>query len=40
MKLYKDAGHGFHGLEMLDAAQRAYKFLKMHLATGPRSSVA
>jgi len=34
MKLYRNAGHGFHGLEMLDAGQRAYKFLKKHLATG------
>ena len=35
MKLYKNAGHGFHGLEMLDAAQRAYKFLKKHLGNRP-----
>ena len=31
MKLYQNAGHGFHGPEMLDASQRAYKFLKQHL---------
>ena len=31
MKLYRNAGHGFQGLDMLDAAQRAYKFLKQHL---------
>lgn len=36
MKLYRNAGHGFHGLEMLDAGQRAYKFLKKHLANGQR----
>ena len=31
MKLYQNAGHGFHGVEMLDAGQRAYNFLKKHL---------
>ena len=31
MKLYRNAGHGFQGLDMLDAAQRAYQFLKQHL---------
>jgi hypothetical protein len=36
MKLYRNAGHGFHGLEMLDAGQRAYKFLKKHLANSQR----
>ena len=37
MKLYRNAGHGFQGLDMLDAAQRAYQFLKQHLgATAPR----
>jgi carboxymethylenebutenolidase len=31
MKIYKGAGHGFRGLDMLDAAQRTYSFLKQHL---------
>jgi carboxymethylenebutenolidase len=31
MKIYKGAGHGFRGLDMLDAAQRTYFFLKHHL---------
>lgn len=31
MKIYKGAGHGFRGLDMLDAAQRSYFFLKKHL---------
>lgn len=31
LKIYKGAGHGFRGLDMLDAAQRTYFFLKQHL---------
>jgi carboxymethylenebutenolidase len=31
MKIYKGAGHGFRGVDMLDAAQRTYFFLKQHL---------
>ncbi|ABF40176.1 dienelactone hydrolase [Candidatus Koribacter versatilis Ellin345] len=31
MKIYKGAGHGFRGLDMLDAAQRTYFFLRKHL---------
>ncbi len=31
MKIYKGATHGFRGLDMLDAAQRTYFFLKRHL---------
>jgi dienelactone hydrolase len=31
MKIYKGAGHGFRGLDMIDAAQRSYFFLKRHL---------
>lgn len=31
IKIYKDAGHGFRGMDMLDAAQRTYLFLKQHL---------
>ena len=31
MKLYKNAGHGFGTLDMMDAAKRAYFFLKKHL---------
>ncbi len=31
MKIYKGAGHGFRGLDILDAAQRSYFFLKKHL---------
>lgn len=31
MKIYKGAGHGFRGPDMLDAAQRTYFFLKTHL---------
>lgn len=31
MKIYKDAGHGFRGLDMIDAAQRTYFFLKQYL---------
>ncbi len=31
MKLYKNAGHGFGALDMMDAAKRAYFFLKKHL---------
>ncbi len=31
MKLYKNAGHGFSGLDMMDAGRRAYFFLKKHL---------
>jgi carboxymethylenebutenolidase len=37
MKLYQNAGHGFHGPEMLDAGQRTYKFLKRHLGPPARS---
>lgn len=32
MKVFKNAGHGFHGLDMLDAGQRTYFFLKKHLS--------
>jgi carboxymethylenebutenolidase len=31
MKIYKGAGHGFRGMDMMDAAQRTYFFLKQHL---------
>jgi carboxymethylenebutenolidase len=31
IKIYKGAGHSFQGLDMLDAAQRTYFFLKKHL---------
>jgi len=31
MKLYPGAGHSFNGLQLLDAGQRAVKFLKKHL---------
>lgn len=31
MKIYKGAGHGFRGLDMIDAARRSYFFLKRHL---------
>jgi carboxymethylenebutenolidase len=31
MKIYQGAGHGFRGLDMIDAAQRSYFFLKRHL---------
>jgi carboxymethylenebutenolidase len=31
VKIYKGAGHGFRGPDMLDAAQRTYFFLKKHL---------
>jgi hypothetical protein len=33
----QNAGHGFSGLDMLDAGQRTYFFLKKHLAgeSGP-----
>ena len=31
MKVYKGAGHGFRGMDMLDAAQRTYFFLKKYL---------
>jgi carboxymethylenebutenolidase len=31
MKIFKNAGHGFSGLDMLDAGQRTYFFLKKHL---------
>jgi dienelactone hydrolase len=33
IKIFKNAGHGFHGLEMLDAGQRTYFFLKKHLGS-------
>lgn len=32
LKIYKGAGHGFQGPDMLDAAQRTYFFLKKYLA--------
>ena len=35
MKIYKGAGHGFRSLDMLDAAQRTYFFLKQHLLDSP-----
>lgn len=31
MKLYAGAGHGFNGLQLLDAGQRTVKFLKKYL---------
>jgi carboxymethylenebutenolidase len=31
IKIFKNAAHGFSGLEMLDAGQRTYFFLKKHL---------
>ncbi len=31
LKVYSNAGHGFGGLDMLDAGQRTYFFLKRHL---------
>lgn len=31
IKLYRNAGHGFRGVEMMDAGQRTYFFLKKHL---------
>lgn len=31
MKLYKNAGHGFRGFDMMDAGQRTLIFLKQHL---------
>jgi len=31
MKLYENAGHGFRGLDMMDAGQRTFIFLKRHL---------
>jgi carboxymethylenebutenolidase len=31
MKLYHHAGHGFSGLDMVDAGRRTYFFLKKHL---------
>lgn len=31
IKLYKNAGHGFSGLDMMDAGRRTYFFLKKHL---------
>lgn len=31
MKLYPDAGHGFNGLQLLDAGQRTLKFLRKYL---------
>ncbi len=31
MKLYPDAGHGFNGLQLLDAGQRTIKFLRKYL---------
>ncbi len=31
MKLYPDAGHGFNGLQFLDAGQRTLKFLRRYL---------
>ncbi len=31
IKLYKNAGHGFRGFDMMDAGQRSYRFLKRHL---------
>jgi carboxymethylenebutenolidase len=31
MKIYPGAAHGFRGIDMLDAAQRTYFFLKQHL---------
>jgi carboxymethylenebutenolidase len=31
MKLYKGAGHGFSGMDMMDAGRRTYFFLKKHL---------
>lgn len=36
MKLYKNAGHGFHGFDMMDAGKRTYDFLKRTLSNGHR----
>lgn len=32
IKIYRNAGHGFSGLDMLDAGQRTYFFLKRYLS--------
>lgn len=32
MKLYKGAGHGFRGFDMMDAGRRTYDFLKRNLS--------
>ncbi len=32
MKLYRGAGHGFRGFDMMDAGKRTYDFLKKHLS--------
>ena len=34
MKIFRNAGHGFNALDMLDAGQRTYFFLKKHLGNG------
>lgn len=34
IKIYKNAGHGFNGLNMLDAGRKTYFFLKRHLDNG------
>ena len=34
MKIYKQAGHDFHGFDMMDAGRRATGFLKKHLENG------
>ena len=31
MKLYPNAGHGFSGMDMLDAGQRTFSFLERKL---------
>jgi len=36
MKLYPNAGHVLRGLDMMDAGQRTYFFLKRHLVDGTR----
>lgn len=34
IKIYPQAGHDFHGFDMIDASQRATSFLKKHLDNG------
>jgi carboxymethylenebutenolidase len=34
MKIYKQAGHGFRGADVVDAGQRACRFFKEHLDNG------
>jgi len=34
MKIYPGAGHGFNGLQLLDAGQRTIQFLRRYLVSG------